>query len=347
VTIETPPKTNLLSLQAGRGIAALLVVLLHATLILAAPQYWGADILGGLFRFGYAGVEFFFVLSGFIMAHIHWHEIGRTDRLRPYAVKRVVRIYPIYWVVLTPVMAWALLANVPIATNPLQSYALAGPTLKAYLQVAWTLFHEILFYALFALLFLSRRLGLAVLAMWLAACTLWLNREPPHYALDPINLLFGFGIAASLLAKRVRGPLALLVGGATAFLVLGVDSNWIGALSEDERYWAFGLAAAVAIVGAVKAELGGRITVPRWLALLGDASYALYLIHYPLLTVAARAWFRLGLDRVPAGIAFVLLVALCVAAGIALHLFVEKPLLRLLRGRRRAEPTLAEDRPGT
>jgi peptidoglycan/LPS O-acetylase OafA/YrhL len=90
---------RLLSIQAARGIAALLVVFYHAGRMIALPQYTGYIPLSGFFNFGHAGVDFFFVLSGFIIYFVHHEDIGRSDRLQRYAWRRATRIYPIYWIV--------------------------------------------------------------------------------------------------------------------------------------------------------------------------------------------------------------------------------------------------------
>ncbi len=60
------------SVQAGRGIAAVLVVLAHTSAsVFDQRKYWPANPVGPLFDFGHAGVEFFFVLSGFIILYAH------------------------------------------------------------------------------------------------------------------------------------------------------------------------------------------------------------------------------------------------------------------------------------
>jgi peptidoglycan/LPS O-acetylase OafA/YrhL len=77
--------------------AAVAVVLHHAGELLSAPVFGGYVPMHGMFRFGHPGVDFFFVLSGFIISTVHSRDIGRPRALLPYAVKRLTRIYPIYW----------------------------------------------------------------------------------------------------------------------------------------------------------------------------------------------------------------------------------------------------------
>src|SRR5690242_21024508 len=97
---------KLTGLQAMRGVAALLVVLHHAAGTLALPKYADVAIAGGLLTpLGRAGVDLFFVLSGFVIYYVHRADIGRAQSFRRYMLRRLVRIYPTYWVVLFLMLA--------------------------------------------------------------------------------------------------------------------------------------------------------------------------------------------------------------------------------------------------
>ena len=87
---------RLLSVEAARGAAAVLVLLVHSSAMLAAPKYFGEMPFYGLFKFGHAGVDFFFVLSGFIIFHVHRTDLGNPARLGKYLARRFVRIFPTY-----------------------------------------------------------------------------------------------------------------------------------------------------------------------------------------------------------------------------------------------------------
>jgi len=97
-------------LQVYRGCAAMLVVLFHASARI--KKLYGVERHAFLdfFDFGDAGVQFFFVLSGFIIYHIHRNDIGRVG---DYLIKRVIRIYPIYiFVTLLILPAWYFLPSI-------------------------------------------------------------------------------------------------------------------------------------------------------------------------------------------------------------------------------------------
>jgi peptidoglycan/LPS O-acetylase OafA/YrhL len=90
------------TLQAGRGVAAIAVLLYHLNLELVA-RFGGASVSG--LEVGWAGVDFFFVLSGFIIWHVHAGDIGQDGRLGRYLWNRFTRLYPVYWAVLAVALA--------------------------------------------------------------------------------------------------------------------------------------------------------------------------------------------------------------------------------------------------
>ncbi len=357
------PRT-LLGLQAARGVAALLVVLFHGERALALPQYLGQSAWSGVTGFGHAGVDFFFVLSGFIIFHVHGADLGQPAALRRYAVRRAARIYPPYWAVAFAVLAVAAAAHgVDALPGPgaLLLALLLAPGSQPPLGVAWTLLHEAEFYLVFGLAIWDRRLGLLAALAWAALGVVPL---PPGWELlgawgaGPYDALFPLGIAAASVARRVPARLSgtLLVAGAALFLLAGLAEN-AGLLPPDG--WpgrvAYGLPAAAVIVGLVGMERAGRLRVSPALALLGAASYAIYLVHGPVLGYAARAMAASGLlPWVPGALAMALAVGAAVAAGLLFHRWVERPLAaaaaRLLAGRphaalRKPASSLASSQP--
>ncbi len=329
------------TVEAGRGLAALLVVLFHTgSAIFPAPKYWNTHVFGRAFDWGYAGVFFFFVLSGFIIVHVHASDVGQPGRLRRYLTKRAVRIYPLYWLVLAGIVALgtAGVGEVPEVGTILSSVVLAGPDNKAtVVAVAWTLYHEVLFYAVFAAWIASARLGLAVTAIWSAmiAAGLVLKLPVPDYVCAPVNLLFVYGVLTWRLSQlRIPGASLIAASAAVAFVAVGADAVWWQRLSEPVHEQFFGLAAAIGLAATVSIERRRAVAVPRPLLLLGAASYSIYLTHFPILSLLAKLSVRFGIvARVPAEIAFIGVVVLTVAAGIAVHRLVERPLLAAINTR--------------
>lgn len=318
---------ELTGIQAARGIAALLVVLFHATGIVLLPKYWHAMVLGGMFSFGDAGVRFFFVLSGFIILWVHHGDIGRPARLWRYVRRRVVRVFPPYWIVL----GLALVGNIAIGHAPggallLRSIFLVGTPPESLLAVGWTLFYEIFFYFLFSLLILSRSVGIAAMVLWVVLC---IASAPLGYLTAPLNFLFVAGMASAAILQRYRIPMpaAMMWGGGMIFFAGGAFRVVYNTTSLPE--FLYGVGSVMFVLGAVELERSGKLRAGRAARLLGDSSYSLYLSHYLVLSAAAKIFA----PRMSALEGFLLIVLTAVAFGVAFHFMVEKPLLRLLRPR--------------
>lgn len=337
----------LTGVQGGRGIAAILVVLYHASIsIFALPKYGGDKPFGAVFDFGSVGVDFFFVLSGFIILHAHRKDLGRPERLASYAWKRVRRIYPIYWIVLLPAMiAYFVVPSFGNGSERgwlviLSSILLVHlGTNAAILTVSWTLFHETLFYTIFAVMIWRRRVGAILLTGWLAvaAATLMFNvpGETTQSYISPLPLLFGMGMLVSVMLGRGPAPApAWLAGGGVAlFAGAGLQVDY-GAPAPVLTILLFGAASAAILAGIVELERSSRLRTPAWLVLAGEASYAIYLVHLPVLAAGAKLTLPL-LHRLhaPPAMSYILLVGIAVLAGIVSHLCIEKPLLRRLEFR--------------
>jgi len=326
------------TLQAGRAFAALVVLLFHVELTLALPRYLGHDTLP-VFRMGFSGVHYFFVLSGFVILLAHRRDIGKAGRISTYAWKRARRIYPPLWAALLlvtpPTLLWPFLNN-GVAVSPLDVAAallLVPAVFDPLLSVIWTLRHEALFYGVFGLILWRPRLGLAIGALWMAlSATLpWTGlADWPRFFFTSQHLLFGFGAGAFLLFERGRVPApgVVLAAGLALFALTWAMPLLKLPLNGILANWMFGLGAAAAILGAAALERGRGLPVPGWLAFLGEASYAIYLVHAPIVYLAAAA----ALAAAPALrdaplLLFALVTLTALAGGLAFHMFVERPLL--------------------
>ena len=332
---------KLAGIQAARGLAALVVVVYHFERLMRPGQYLGGDALGGAFGFGHAGVDFFFVLSGFIMYSVHRRDLGRPGALPDFAWRRASRIYPLYWCVTALVILSTALV-VPGWTSRFDPLHVAGSLLllpqstEPVLGVGWTLVHEAAFYAVFAVGIASRRAGLLAGAAWLALIAAGLHAAPGNPLVrllaSEFNLLFPMGMVAAHVVHAVGVPRPRLWAllGLCGLLGAGCAEN-AGAFPPDglAGRLIYGLAATAIIGGIAAAERAGRLRVRRGAAFLGTISYALYLVHVPVMANAAWLLGKAGvIGHVPVAVLALGAVALSVAAAAVLHLWVERPLLQ-------------------
>jgi exopolysaccharide production protein ExoZ len=329
------------SLQAARGIAVLLVVICHSAAFLGEePGLWQRTTLYLWFRGTALGVQMFFVISGLVIYRAHREDFDRPGRAGAFWWKRFRRIYPLYWICLSLTL-WKHRA----VTDPHASYQhLPSVIVSSYVLIhlfsyqtimvqAWTLFDEIQFYLVFSLCLLNRRFGVAVLGVWLATSLVCVAPLSPYWLVvfSPYHLLFGLGMLVALALeseRRIPAGLIFCLGVivfAGALVVAGPFHRGVtvGLIA--------GVGAACILLGAALLEGRSRLTVPRWLALLGDASYSIYLIHFMVISAVARFafahWRHLP---VPIGGWMLLFIIVGTGVGIVTHYGVERPLLRAL-----------------
>lgn len=340
------------SIEAARALAAFVVVLMHSANLMRVDHFSGHIGLGGFFEFGYVGVDFFFVLSGFIITYVHYADIGRPDRIPSYLWRRFSRIYPIYWFILCLVIAITVAGRIAIGKPAAIDigfadiagtlFLLQGSGEPKFVGVAWSLQFEVVFYVAFCLLLISARIGAAVFGAWslvVLAKALGLFQSDLPLGLSNAHCLqFLMGVAVGLVARRVtlRAPLwwllpvALIFVGAVIFEVYGPFPR-----HGPEGRIALGLAAAAVLVTLVALEKNQSIHTPQWLAYMGSVSYSIYLGHIVFINLTYSILLKLGIYHVLLE-AMVMTVAILVAlsATTLIGRYVELPLVKVLKDRR-------------
>jgi peptidoglycan/LPS O-acetylase OafA/YrhL len=328
-----------------------MVLASHCAPILGRAANFGASPFGLFFQFGHTGVDFFFVLSGFLISLLHWNDIGHRDQLRHYAVRRLTRIYPTYWLVLLAIIPFDIFTHTLFDQygqpfEIIKSIFLL-PQNHRILDVTWSLYNELLFYAFFGLMIFSRSIGATIISIWIIGMAfrpffpmisdnVWLS-----LLTYPMNFEFLAGVAAGWAFPRItlRRPVLLLTIGLIGFICLWVaeDQLWLLHLSWGRfvlRCLAYGAAATAVLLGLSTLELQGRVRFPAVLVTLGGASYLLYLIHVPALLILGATERHIHLLRLmPAWLPTIGFVILIIAGTVVLHLRIEKPVLRKLRNK--------------
>jgi peptidoglycan/LPS O-acetylase OafA/YrhL len=346
------------SLQVGRALAALAVVTFHLSTALGDSRYGGETVFSYATKRGNLGVDFFFVLSGFIILHAHKADLGVPAMWRRYMHRRFIRLYPIYWIytlglTVLLIMGFGTVARLPeTSAGWFSAIALIRvSTEPPPLGVAWTLFHELAFYVLFSLAILNRRLGFAAMALWGLICIVAYqypetsNPTPLAVYTAAYNLNFFLGMGAHWLYERGKGAWLMLVAGALAF-VTALASEYSGLHSPPILY---GMSFALMIAGASILERRGHLSFPWLLRRLGDASYTLYLIHVPVTGLLLKITMGLGIDRLLGReLLYFVVLSATAACAILAYTLIEKPLLNRLRGslRRREVPVVMPEGPG-
>ncbi|MEG3164806.1 acyltransferase [Sphingomonas sp. PB2P19] len=351
------PRGTLWTVQVLRGVAALMVVFGHSQSAVGAAITSGASgaqvfVRSTLVPWG-AGVDLFFVISGFIIVHASTRLFARPGARKDFIARRLIRIVPLYWLVTTLFLALLAAATLkggdafPGSAAILASYAFVPMDTRGdgglfpVFDLGWTLNYEMLFYALLAVVVAwPRRRALVVLAVVLAVLVGVGQVVPLPAALwfwtRPIILDFGLGVAVgALVAGHVVLPKALRIAiAAVGIGVLLADPGHVfdGPVGMTvANAWPRVLLAGVPVAAVLAAALLGpepgmpRAAVP--FTRIGDASYSLYLFHPFALIAMEKAAQKLAVVRDTPGWVLVLVtVAGAILIALAAYRWIERPM---------------------
>lgn len=338
--------TKFEGLQLLRAVAAIAVLGYHAA---AVERETGASyqrLLGFFEHFGYAGVDLFFVLSGFI---ITWTARNYSPDLRgitDYVGERLARIFPIFWVIwLISALTYYVVFKQnychpdDVLASATRSLSLVSQQGHCILPQAWTLSWELLFYLVVGALlpvFLAHKFVVA--SAWTAlvlANIAFGFTEALVLSYFCLYFIAGIVIAALIERRAVYAPRAFTAIG-MLWLVGASIANWRFGIASDDllvRFVGFGVGSALTIYGLVATELVRDRSRRHAASLLGDASYSIYLFHVTALFLMSKMYLA---NSSPAAhyawVAGLLIVPLALSS--ILFMALEKPMLRWFRSHR-------------
>ena len=303
---------------------------------------------------GRAGVDIFFVISGFVMAITTIGKGEGAAAAGKFLERRLLRFIPLYWVATSLVLLRELISpmhNTGPHPNVTLIYVVCSYFLIPHfngmdsshplLDVGWTLSFELLFYFCFAAALGLRRAVAPFLSILLTIIVIaGYFRQPSWPAIfdlaSPLLLEFlaGVWIARAVQTRKTLSPQLSAALGAVGLLVL-VAASFL----QPIHYVliAEGFAAVLIVNAAIILEPTLKRHLPRPLLLVGDASYSLYLTHQPLLILCFFLLKRFHLvaagrtSLLSLAISLVLCLAFAISAGIYAYVIVEKPVTKWVR----------------
>jgi peptidoglycan/LPS O-acetylase OafA/YrhL len=360
------PTRTLWTVQALRGVAAMMVVVGHSQSAIAGVvgAAGGRFARSALVPWG-AGVDLFFVISGFIMIHASARLFARPGARGEFLRRRLVRIVPLYWLVTTIFLALLGAASFkggdafPSAGAILASYAFvpadtygAGRLFPVF-DLGWTLNYEMFFYALLMLVVAwPRGRALAALGLLLAVLVGVGGLAPGDTAswfwTRPIILDFALGaVVGALVAARIELPgtarVAVALVGAAVLLAdpTGLFNGPLGTTVAND--WPRVVMAGVPVAAVLAAALlGPEPALPRlaWPVMrIGDASYSLYLFHpFALIATEKLAQKLPAVHAAPGWLLVAMTVLAALAIAFAAYRWIERPMTAALTRRLALRP---------
>jgi len=344
-------------LTALRAIAAMAVIFFHANARM--PEGFGLSRYLPFVDHYYLGVDLFFILSGFILAHVHGAEFAKVTPRRAgnFYILRLARIYPVHVAMLACYLVLFFsfdlvgrqlgVAHRYTAETFLGQLFLVLPGAIAWNFPAWSVSAEWLAYLAFPLIAfsfwrLSARycfVSLLVITVGFAAVYGWaFGGTMDHVGI--VRVAFEFTAGYLLYRSAFAAPLATLLPVLAATLL-------VAATLFGTRFGDFGAVLAIGglVVLAARARAGTVAALPRPLLWLGEISYSLYMVQSLPLAGFGRfvASLRAPAPMTTALTAVVVLVLIDIVAAALLYRFVERPARNWLRDclKRWARPTLA------
>lgn len=341
------------SLQIGRAIAALLVVFHHATL--DSDLFYGTAF-NGFWIFGSIGVDFFFVLSGFIIYWAHKKDQEGGFAAKVYAYKRLVRIYAPF--ILISVVMFSAYYFMPALSQSSRTvgfipsfFLIPQEHTSPALSVSWTLMHELLFYAVFIVSYIRKKLLLIFSVAWSLLILLYPLTQQKYFLADfllnmhNIQFLLGMVLAyyfynhEQVISNITKSKLlpSIMLATSVAFLSYIIFNKAMLSTFLNEYYvLVVGIGFFILILSMLLAE-GASMWVnlfnSKSLLFLGAASYSIYLFHNSALSILNRFAAKV-ISIYPAlnsELIFILMSALATLGGIVYYLLWEKPILSQMR----------------
>lgn len=352
VGAKTQEGRTVYSIQALRAIAALMVVMEHSIYLwLARIRHTPNE---PFWMNGAAGVDIFFVVSGFVMTISLSGLLKYRHPVRLFLKRRILRIVPLYWIATTlKIVLLLLLPSLALhqgiaPMNVLGSYLFlpvpnAEGLVVPVIVVGWTLNFEMFFYLIFALaMFIQRRILTVLVPVLGSLAILGLFFGEPSWPsisafASPMLLEFLFGVVIARITSTRRPPYLiswiLLIAGFLMLLSLCPHLPMPHEASLARwRFLIWGVPAASIVLGAVGLESNFAPIIPKWLISLGDASYAIYLVQTFFLPFVGIVIVELKLTGTLAlAVSIVGSLMLSAVAGELTHRFVELPILRKLK----------------
>lgn len=340
-----------LGLDAIRLTACVMVVAFHASVTASMPKYFGQQVYGWLFEVESIRMPLFFVLSGYLMSTLYLSKAVGPGVAMDFLLKRLKKIYPLYWSMLCIMSVATLLAigflpfddlGILVKTILLmpQDPRVVGGTGAPIVYPAWVLQYEMVAYVLIALSLWRRALFGVFLLLWplvyifLTGSDVWLL----SFLGSQWFLIFWFGVVLGQVMPESGVHRGLAFLWAVGLFGLALFARLSGYISESAEEIIFGLAFCGLIVAVRSwAYLYVRNGVGHLVRTGSDASYAIFLIHIGVVSAVCRIVRGLGFSDAMGHMASVVLcLTISFMVGVWVNRHVEPRIARLLSGARTA-----------
>lgn len=331
-------KKQLDVIQVFRGIAAIMVVFHHIIPSIGYFQHKNYEFLNYFGAIGKYGVDFFFILSGFIITYSNYNkQIGDWTK---YLKNRIIRIYvPFIPISIAMILLYQLMPN--LSENNRNISLLTSLTLFPHgepaLAVAWTLTFEMLFYLLFLLFLVNKNIWNVFVSIWFISIVsfnlLKIETESPIllllFSVYNVEFILGYLLGVIILKREIpkRNIIISLMGiSAILFIVFKFLIVLTPSFLPNILFVSFAFFLIYYFVGCVDIQFskGNKLMI------IGNATYSIYLIHGPV-----HVFLERFLPPIPNTVIYFIsilgIAVICIFAGYIYYWIFEKKLMSVVK----------------
>lgn len=339
------------NIQAMRGIASLLVFFAHLVTMDSnlAPDW---AVYYGFYLFGPSGVDIFFVISGFVVTLTAFKQSKNESKSKlnnafDFIIKRIIRIYPLYWLVLII----AYLVSPPISLSPdwlpkasdIQIITLTYP-INYKIMAAWTLVYEMFFYCILSVLIIcGSKKFFPILFLWIFVEILFIaifgsiDRKYSDYVpLNPQIFQFCIGSLVAYILVHFNpkyGKQTLYLGCIMFIAMCYVNVNLGSWDSPYNRALTLTLPSAMIIYGAAVSEKEGTFKFNNILMWFGNISFSLYLWHQILFYILKHISISMDIELYRKEywfLVYILFGTIAISISYISYIFIENKFQKML-----------------
>ncbi|WP_026576796.1 acyltransferase family protein [Bacillus sp. UNC438CL73TsuS30] len=321
--------------QISRAVAILFVLLGHVNTLFYTKLRYDWFNMGEWEKTG--GVDFFFIVSGFMIYYLYHKHAGVPGKTTEFIWKRVIRIYPIYWLVTLFLIALTLISPSKFEGYSweliIKSIIILPPI--PIVDSAWSLCHVMFFYLIFSAFLFQPKIFKPIIFIWIVATVLIGIKLVPYseksfiFSFSSLEPLFGCFVAYLTLKYTFKHSTLLISIGLLGFLAVWVNNIYhFMHLNESAFFAVFSM---VLMLGISEKDKKDR-KVPKLLSFLGDASYSIYIAHASLLHLFLFLLIKIHfVGFLGSFISMAIVILLTIVTCCIIYKFIERPISKYLR----------------
>lgn len=337
--MNTNVRKKLSMVHIFRAIAVIFILIGHANKVF--HMYFNYDWFNMAEWARTGGIDFFFLVSGFMIYYLYHKDIGIREKAKGFLLKRIIKIYPIYWI-FTLALILLILVFPQLGDGHEKNWEviiksfLLIPT-NPILATSWSLSYVVFFYIVFSLLIYKPNYLKPIIASWilviiLAQFNVLFNPNSFIFNFSHLEIMFGVGIAIIVLNKTVKYARFMVISGLVGYILVWANNIYSFFHLRDDYFYC--LFAFLIMLGITSFDLKVNTKLPKILDILGTASYSIFISQLPILHFYMLIFSKFNIVNVLGNFGSIcMLIVSTIISGCVVYFILEKPLSTIINNR--------------